>query len=114
MRRSDPWSVEDTIPRFASNAEQAWADFNTLPSIPLFLQGKLDWPLCCGTWCEFTGSPAGQAELVNLQQTDQYWASGPAQARRDFAREGEPESFLEISRFRCTACAARYYTDQFT
>lgn len=114
VRRTDTWSVEDTIPRFAENAEAAWADFNRLPNIPLFLQGKLDWPMCCGTWCEFTGSPENLDELITVQKTHQYWAGGPASARRDFATQGEPELLEEISLFRCTRCSQRFYTDQFT
>ncbi len=114
VRRTDTWAVAGTVAQFATDPMAAWRDFNTLPNIPLYLQGKLDWPLCCGEWCEFTGSPTDLQELIGVQESHQYWESGPSGMPRNFVSEGEPESFREISLFCCRSCIKRYYTDQFT
>lgn len=114
IRRTDTWAVEDTVSRFAGDEAMVWREFNKLPDIPLFIQGKLDWPLCCGGWTEFIGAPSTLAELLALQKTHQYWKAGPSNTPRDFVRDGPPESLYEVSAFACPACNSRYYTDQFT
>lgn len=113
VQRSDAYSVEDIVRSYAADPVAAMRDFNKLPNIPLFLQ-NFDWPLCCGNWAEFIGSPASLTELITVQDTYSYWQNGPADARRDFATQGPPEYLPEISLFCCKKCNAHLYTDQFT
>jgi len=56
IERRDRFAAEQIIPRFAKESEQAWEEVHRLPEVPLFLQG-FDWPMCCGIWTDFTGSP---------------------------------------------------------
>ncbi|WP_313253272.1 hypothetical protein [Stenotrophomonas sp.] len=114
VRRTDTWAVADTVRRFAADPVAVWHDFNTLPGIPLFLQGKFDWPLCCGAWVEFTGCPSDLPGLLAIQASHQYWEGGPSAMPRGFKAKGRPESFREVSLFRCGSCVQGYYTDQFT
>lgn len=113
VKRTDDFQASRLVARFASNPQEALRSYHRLPDIPLFLQ-SFDWPICCGTWCVFTGSPSDNAALVAVQSSHQYWQEGPATSGRDFASEGEPESMTEISCFRCDTCGNRHYTDQFT
>lgn len=114
VRRTDRAAVEHTVERLATDSEKVWREFNHLPDMPLFLQGRFDWPLCCGSWCEFTGSPADFQALLGMQASHQYWEGGPAGNPRPFHVQGPPESLREISAFACCSCNSRYYTDQCT
>ena len=114
VQRTDTWAVEHTIQRFAADPQKAWREFHLLPDAPLFLQGKLDWPFCCNTWCEFVACPTSLQELFAVQQSHQYWENGPAAKPRDFHSGGPPESMREISLFACASCTNRYYTDQYS
>lgn len=113
VERNDDFEASRLIAHFATDPKAALAAYHRLPDIPLFLQ-RFDWPICCGTWCVFTGSPTDHAALVAVQSSLRYWQQGPALRGRDFASEGEPKSMTEISCFRCDTCGERYYTDQFT
>lgn len=114
VKRTDAWTVSEVVSRFSSEPARAWLGFNKLPNIPLFIQGVFDWPMCCGDWCEFVGSPSSLVELQAAQRSRQYWAKGPSAEPRDFVKDGPPESFQEVSMFACKHCASGYYTDQFT
>lgn len=74
----------------------------------------VDWPICCGDWCEFTSSPRHLAELLAAQRSHRYWQTGLGQLARDFAQDGLPESLREVSLFRCLGCGQGMYTDQFS
>ena len=113
VRRRFTWEAEKIITGFAKDAEFAWAEFHKLPDAPLFLQG-FDWPMCCGVWSDFTGSPETEAELPRVRQTHAPWALGPTDFARDFERDGPPESLDEISLFTCKTCGKGYFIDQFT
>lgn len=113
VKRKDDFEAGQLIARFASDPQAALHAYHRLPDIALFLQ-RFDWPICCGMWCVFTGSPIDYAALVAVQHTHSYWQEGPAISGRGFASEGEPESMTEISCFRCETCGTRHYTDQFT
>jgi hypothetical protein len=106
-------NAEKIIKRFARDESQAWVEFHQLPDVPLFLQG-FDWPMCCGRWADFTGSPETMADLIELDQRRVAWEGGPIEKGRDFKRDGPPESLNEISLFRCWTCGRGYYVDQFT
>lgn len=66
--RTDHFEAGQLIARFASDPQAAWNAYHRLPDIPLFLQ-RFDWPICCGTWCVFTGSPIDHAALVAIQRS---------------------------------------------
>lgn len=112
--RSNQRDVEQTVQRLATDPARAWQAFNWLPGIPLFLQGCFDWPFCCDTWCEFTGSPVDFQQLLATQQSQQYWEKGLGKTPRKFDTQGAPESLREVSLFACSCCLACYYTDQFS
>lgn len=112
--RSNRGDVEQIVQSLATDPARAWQAFNQLPGIPLFLQGCFDWPFCCDTWCEFTGSPVDFQQLLATQHSQQYWQKGLGSMPRNFAAQGAPESLREVSLFACTCCATRYYTDQFS
>lgn len=112
--RSNRRDVEQTVQSLAKDPARAWQAFNLLPGIPLFLQGCFDWPFCCDTWCEFTGSPIDFQQLLATQHSQQYWQKGLGKTPRNFDIQGPPESLQEVSLFACSCCAARYYTDQFS
>jgi hypothetical protein len=81
-----------------------------IPTIPLFLQ-RWEWPICCDDWCEFTGSPTEMPDLLEIVATHAVWPPGFS---RNFAEDGPPESFREISTFRCLTCAKKHFVDQYT
>lgn len=83
------------------------------PQLPLFLQHH-DWPLCCGDLTEFTGTPRKLAQLIELSDKAVYWDRQLMNHRYDFSEDGAPESFREVSIFRCLVCAKEYWTWQFT
>jgi hypothetical protein len=89
------------------------AAYRQTPDGPLFLQHN-DWPLCCGDLTEFTGSPKNKKELVRLTKTGVYWEGQVKKSRVDFEETGPPESYTEVSIFRCLACQKVYWTWQFT
>lgn len=107
------WAAEETVPRFSRDVEATWAEYDRLPSVPVFIQ-VFDWPLCCGTWMEFVGSPEDHRSLLALQRRAEFWDRGPSENQRDFVTGGPPESMREISEFHCGACGASRYTDQFS
>ena len=120
VRRDDDAAAQLTVAQAATASadpdatrQALWHGFHQLPDAPLFLQG-FDWPICCGDWCEFTGSPHSLAELLAAQRSHGYWQIGLGQAARDFAQGGPPESLREVSLFRCLGCGQGLYTDQFT
>lgn len=112
--RSNRRDVAQIVEKLAKDPASAWDAFNQLPGIPLFLQGCFDWPFCCNTWCEFTGSPLNFQQLLATQQSHQYWENGLGKMARKFDTQGPPESLREVSLFTCTSCPACYYTDQFS
>jgi hypothetical protein len=84
------------------------------PRAPQFAQSD-DWPLCCGEPTEFTGNPRGLRELIRLSESAVYWEK---RARRDhdydFDDLGPPESWSDVSVFRCLHCDKVYWVFQFT
>jgi hypothetical protein len=113
VRRDNHFEAESTIARFAADPDRAWKEFHQLPNLPLFLQ-RLDWPMCCGEWCEFTGIPGSYRDLLKIQDGCQGWNRGPGAPPRDFREGGAPASLREVSVFHCHECGSGYYTDQFT
>src|SRR5262245_683882 len=84
VQRRNTFEAERIISRFATDRERAWAEFHQLPDVPLLLQG-FDWPMCCGNWADFTGSPESEEELALLRRrVPWYWEEGPTEAARDF------------------------------
>jgi hypothetical protein len=94
-------------------AAELAAAYRQTPDIPLFLQNN-DWPLCCGDLTEFFGSPRNKRELIRLSRTAVYWKKKVRENDVDFADTGPPESYDEVSMFRCPSCAKVYWTWQFT
>jgi len=113
IRRDVDDHILKMIEQFASDRDQALVEFQQLPEIPMFLQ-SMDWPICCGRWCEFVGAAASFEELVQRQALANGWHHGPTLSRRLFAEDGPPESLDEISFFRCHTCGKQYEIDQFT
>lgn len=68
VKRKDGVEASQLIDRFAYDPQAAWQDYHRLPEIPLFLQ-RFDWPMCCGKWCVYTGSPIDHTALVAVQHT---------------------------------------------
>lgn len=101
VRRRDTYEAERLISEFADDTVSAWDEFHRLPTVPLLLQG-FDWPLCCGCWTDFEGSPVDYSDLLRIQSTAQAWRCGPINQRRDFESLGPPERFDEVSLFACS------------
>ena len=99
--------------------EQArWRSFHQRPDSPPGHQG-LDWPICCGDWCEFLGSSLNRPELLAPQGSHRStrasvngWQIGLGQPARSFARGGPPKSLREASLLRCLAGGQGLCTDQ--
>lgn len=105
--------MRQAVLRHAADKEQALRALHRLPEAPVFMQ-DFDWPLCCGDFCEFIGSPADEDELLEIQRTCAAWQHGPDGYARNFAADGMPESLDEISVFSCGSCGKRHYVDQFS
>lgn len=112
-KRTNEYKVEEYIEKFAKDLSYCWQELHKLPEIPLFLQG-FTWPMCCGEWTEFYAVPNKIEDLIEIQETHQFWEIGPEENCRVFAEDGAPEDFDEVSQFRCLHCEKKYYTDQFT
>jgi hypothetical protein len=108
----DEYRTDPLIERFADNPEAEKRSLRMTPRVPLHMQGG-DWPLCCGTLTEFIGSPACLEELVSVQQSGMPWDLGPVNGLGyDAAQDGLPESFREVSVFRCFVCGCQHWTFQ--
>jgi uncharacterized protein CbrC (UPF0167 family) len=84
------------------------------PRVPSFAQGD-DWPMCCGDLTEFTGSPRSLRELIRLSRSAVYWEQRARDDHDyDFEEDGQPESWSDVSVFRCLHCDKRYWVFQFT
>lgn len=81
------------------------------PDAPLFLR-DFDWPVCCREWCEFIGVPESREEGVRVPAAFTFWRHGPAVW--DYGFDLEPESLLEVNRFRCLQCSKPYFVWQCT
>jgi hypothetical protein len=105
--RTDP-----LIERFAADPAGQRALLRTTPRIPFQCSGD-DWPLCCGQLAEFAGSPASLVELIQVQAAGSYWDLGKKRrADYDARRDGPPESWREVSLFRCLKCQRLYWVFQ--
>ena len=104
-------TIQKTINRFARDKALALHEFHQTPDIPLFLQHQ-DWPMCCGTWCEYIGVPNSDGESVIVPTTFGYWEHEPR--KWESAHDLRPESLREVSLFRCVSCDRRIFTWQFT
>lgn len=113
VEHSGEYITDEVLKKHAANPVAAKALLRATPRIPLFLQGD-DWAICCGELAEFVGNPTSLDELIELERTAQPWEQSPTSYQRDFANTGPPESFREISIFRCVKCQKRLYVDQFT
>jgi hypothetical protein len=107
----DEYRTDPLIERFAQDPEAEKRLLRATPRIPLHMQGN-DWPLCCGTLTEFTGSPQSLEELIRAQNTCTSWDRGPTDFNYDARQDGPPESFREVAVFRCFACGRQYWTFQ--
>jgi hypothetical protein len=84
------------------------------PMAPMFLQAD-DWPMCCGDLTEFTGSPRNLRALIQLTESAVYWEKRAWRNHDiDFEEDGPPESWTDVSEFRCLHCPKRYWVFQFT
>lgn len=105
--------TDEVLENYAEAPEVAKSLLRATPRIPHFVQCD-DWAVCCGRLAEFIGNPNSFEELVDLERTAQPWDHGPTSVQRQFANSGPPETFREISIFRCSKCQKRLYIDQFT
>lgn len=101
------------IPHWVGTSLTLIEKLRRTPQIPLMMQCD-DWVVCCNDLCEFLGSPADMEALLELTDSATYWESGLGHSGRDFRCDGPPESFSEISEFRCFHCHSRYWIDQYT
>jgi hypothetical protein len=107
--RTDP-----LIERFANDPKAEKSLLRKTPRIPFQMHGD-DWPLCCGTLTEFAGSPSSLDQLISIQAKASPWELGPvAPPYYDARKDGPPESFREVSVFRCFVCGRRYWTFQYS
>jgi hypothetical protein len=113
IARASTARTDKTIDSLSADPEYSRRELNKIPECPLILQ-HFDWPMCCGEWCEFTGSPGTLGELVALQKNAGFWDGGVVSSAPDFERDGAPESLREVSGFRCFECGRCYYIHQFT
>jgi hypothetical protein len=97
--------------QFGADVPSMLEGLHRTPEVPLFLQG-FDWPVCCGEWCEFTGTPQSYEESVQVPPTRTLWRYGPA--TWDYGFDLEPESLREVSLFRCLRCPNLYFVWQCT
>ncbi|WP_442506735.1 CbrC family protein [Novipirellula sp. SH528] len=111
LRKDITPEIRKTINRFATDIDSALAAFGKTPSIPLFLQYN-DWPMCCGDWAEFFGTPQTADESETVPQRFLYWEREPRDWTSEYALR--PESLREVSLFRCTTCDRQLFTWQFT
>jgi hypothetical protein len=108
----DEYRTDPLIERFAENPEAEKRSLRMTPRIPVQMQGG-DWPLCCGTLTEFVGSPASLEELIRVQESGTPWDLGPVTLLYyDARQDGPPESFREVSVFRCFVCGRKHWTFQ--
>jgi hypothetical protein len=108
----DEYRTNPLIEQFAENSEAEKRLLRTTPRIPLHMQGA-DWPLCCGTLTEFVGVPSSMEELILVQERGAPWDLGPVNSLYyDARKDGPPESFREVSVFRCFLCGRQYWTFQ--
>lgn len=108
----DEYTTDPLIERFAANPGVEKSLLRRTPRIPLQQQGS-DWPLCCGKLAEFVGSPSSLEELVKMQADGTPWELGPVTTPYyDARQDGPPESFREVSLFRCVMCGCLYWTFQ--
>ncbi len=108
----DEYRTDPLIERLAANTEAEKSLLRRTPRIPLQMQGS-DWPLCCGKLAEFVGSPSSLQELVKMQADGRPWDLGPVTTPYyDARQDGPPESFREVSLFRCVMCGRLYWTFQ--
>lgn len=111
IRRRVPSEVHDLVSRFASDAESALKAFGVMPGIPLFMQYE-DWPIHCGDWTEYQGSPVSADECASVPDSRAYWERGPLKWQSQHPLR--PESMTDVNLFRCKACELRLFTFQFT
>ncbi len=111
IRKDFTPEIQNTINRFAADHDTALAAFGRTPNIPLFIQ-YIDWPMCCGDWAEFIGTPENADESETVPQRFHYWERGPRDWTSDHALR--PESLREVSLFRCTTCDRQLFAWQFT
>jgi hypothetical protein len=112
--------VEYFLKFFPNEDAEALADaalerLSHSPCPMLCLQG-FDWPLCCDDFCEFNGSPSGVEDYEKFKKDANFWDRGPAPKHlsRNFAAEGPPEDWEEVSFFRCMKCGKKHFIDQYT
>ena len=73
-----------------------------------------EWKLAAAFGSSFTRVAGARTDLLEAQRSMTYWKHGLGQRARDFAADGPPEDFDEVSRFRCLHCERRYWIDQYT
>lgn len=98
--------VQGIINAFAIDKAKVTQKYHRIPNIPLMMQYD-DWPMCCGDWCEFFGTPSDYEESVRIPSQHQFWDRRPVKPHWDF--ELKPESFSEICLFRCRSCDKTYF-----
>lgn len=117
IKWSSEWEIEDIIKKHCSDPEAEILKLRRNPALPKCIQW-LDWAICCGELCEFTGSPKTEEELVSYITHAEYWdgylEEGEDLSPRDLVNFGPPEFLDEVSKFKCKKCNKEYWIDQFT
>lgn len=104
-------SLLKTINQFANNKQLTLEQFHRTPDIPRCVQG-MDWPICCGEWCEFIGVPSSYDESRVIPDNYEYWNFEPKPWYEDCVLE--PEELSEISLFQCFQCKKKHFIFQCT
>ena len=81
------------------------------PKLPCFIQ-EIDWPVCCGELCEFTGIPKN-FETEDIPNIKKFWFRGIKSYDKECGFTLKPEFLKDIGFFNCRVCSSEYFTLQF-
>ncbi|MFO0799099.1 MAG: hypothetical protein U0804_16650 [Gemmataceae bacterium] len=101
--------ITPIVTRWAADPVRAIEEYHRTPDIPLLMQ-RYDWPMCCGGWCEFVGTPDTRDVSRQVPHGFRYWERGPVEWH--FRYELLPESLREVSLFRCALCGGGWFVWQ--
>lgn len=99
--------IEKTVIRNSGDLPRLTAPFHTIPHVMQHVQG-IDWPICCGDWCEFIGYPGTREDLKEISANSLYWSRVPWGTEYNPQYELHPEILEEVCLYKCQDCQKRY------